>query len=63
MIQAMPHDAVGTLRVLRNPIKLDGQRLDGTPGHGLGADNEAIFGTELGLSETDLDALRSSGAI
>lgn len=51
MIQNMPHEAVGTLRTLRNPIKLAGERLDGKPGHGLGADNAEIIGAELGFAD------------
>lgn len=51
MIQNMPHPAVGTLRTLRNPVKFRGERLDGTPGHGLGADNDTILGAELGFGE------------
>lgn len=44
MLQALPHPANAGLRVLANPIKLDGQRL---PGHGcaaLGADNARLLG-------------------
>ncbi|MDJ0928261.1 MAG: CoA transferase [Gammaproteobacteria bacterium] len=62
MIQHMPHPHVGKLKVLRSPVKLAGRRLDGTPGHGLGADNEAIFGAELGFS-AQLDELRDKGVI
>ena len=62
MIQCLPHDAIGTLKVLSNPIKMHGERLPGTPGHGLGADNEAILGDELGLVD-ELDALREKGVI
>ena len=62
LIQNMPHEAVGTLRTLRNPIKLGGQRLDGKPGHGLGADNEEIFGDELGFT-SQLDELRDKDVI
>lgn len=62
MIQTMPHAVAGTLKVLSNPIKLDGQRLTGTPGHGLGADNDKILGEELGLKD-ELDSLRKNDVI
>lgn len=51
MIQDMPHRSAGTLRALRNPIKLAGHRMPGRPGHGLGADNASIYGDELGLGD------------
>lgn len=62
MIQHMPHPHVDTLKVLRSPVKLAGHRLDGQPGHGLGADNDAILGEELGFSD-QLDALRAKDVI
>lgn len=62
MIQHLPHPAIDPLKVLRNPIKLGGERLPGRPGHGLGADNESIFGDELGLAD-ELDSLREQGVI
>ncbi|MEO0997646.1 MAG: CoA transferase [Pseudomonadota bacterium] len=62
MVQQMPHPAAGELRVLRNPIRIDGEPNESTPGHGLGADNDAILGDELGLSER-LDELRERGVI
>ncbi len=62
MVQQMPHPAVGELRVLRNPIRIDGEPNEATPGRGLGADNEAILGDELGLGG-QLDELRERGVI
>ncbi len=62
LIQSMPHHHGAPLRTLRNPIKLGGQRLDATPGHGLGADNEAVLGEELGLADR-LRGLRARGVI
>jgi crotonobetainyl-CoA:carnitine CoA-transferase CaiB-like acyl-CoA transferase len=44
MIQEVPHPTAGTLRLLSNPIKIDGERTAGTPGSGLGADNRALLG-------------------
>lgn len=63
MIQTMPHRTGHELRTLRNPIKLDGERLDGEPGHGLGSDNESILGDELGVAERQLAELRAKGII
>ena len=62
MIQRLPHEAIDTLKVLSNPIKFAGERMPGSPGHGLGADNEAILGDELGLGD-ELDELRKQGVI
>ncbi len=62
MIQTMPHRTAGTFRALCNPIKLDAHRLAGEPGHGLGADNEALLGGELELEEP-LESLRDRGVV
>ncbi len=61
MIHDLEHRTFGHYRALSNPIKLDSQRLSAQCGNGLGADNEAILGGELGV--TDLDALRDAGVI
>lgn len=60
MIQSMPHPVAGKLRVLRNPIKLGGERLDGEPGHGLGSDNDAVLRDELDLGDELDDLVRNS---
>lgn len=52
----------GELRVLRNPIRFDQERLATSPGHGLGEDNEELIGKELGLAE-QLEGLRARGII
>ena len=62
MIQSMSHPHTGTLRILRSPVKLSGKRLDGSPGHGLGADNESILGDELGFKD-QLESLRDQKVI
>ena len=62
MIQDMPYRDQGTLRTLRNPIKLDGNRLRGAPGHGLGEDNASVYGDLLGLTES-LDTLKDDDVI
>ncbi|MEO1573476.1 MAG: CoA transferase [Pseudomonadota bacterium] len=62
MRQTMPHRVVGELTTLCNPIKLASQRLPGQACHGLGADNDAIYGNELDLAG-DLSALKDDGVI
>ena len=61
MKQSMEHHAIGTYQGLSNPIKFDNQRLTTRCGSGLGSDNEAILGEELGLE--DLESLKDSGII
>lgn len=61
MIQSLQHRSFGDYRALSNPIKLDNERLPATCGHGLGADNDAILGDELGVD--NLEALRNAGVI
>ena len=61
MIQTVPHRVVDEYRALSNPIKIDGERLLTRCGNGLGADNQAILGDELGRD--DLADLKASGAI
>ncbi len=63
MIQSMPDRHGGELRALRSPIKLAGQRIDGAPGHGLGADNQTVLGDELGVSAAELAELEAAGVI
>lgn len=52
----------GPLKVLANPIRVDGQRLPVRAAPKLGADTEALL-TDLGLSAGDIRALRSAGTI
>jgi crotonobetainyl-CoA:carnitine CoA-transferase CaiB-like acyl-CoA transferase len=44
MVSSVPHPVKGTLRVLANPIRLDGKRLSQAACSPLGADNEALLG-------------------
>ncbi len=44
MIGTVPHPVRGTLRVLANPIRIDGRRLEQRAGSAAGADNEALLG-------------------
>jgi len=40
MVAAVPHPAIGQLRVLANPIRIDGERLEQSACSALGADNK-----------------------
>ena len=62
MIQNMPHRTAGNFTALCNPIKIGQSRLPGKPGHGLGADNEAVLGAELGHSD-ELRRLEDDGIV
>jgi crotonobetainyl-CoA:carnitine CoA-transferase CaiB-like acyl-CoA transferase len=61
MLQQVEHPA-GTQSMLRNPIKLDGQRLDGRACPPVGHDGEALL-REVGYSVMEIEELRGSGAI
>ena len=61
MVQVVDHPA-GPQKLLRNPIKLDGRRLDGRACPPVGHDGEALL-REVGYSAAEIDALRAGGAI
>ena len=61
MMQTLEHREFGTYRGLSNPIKVDNQRLSTNCGAGLGADNAAILGGELGVD--NLEDLAARGII
>ncbi len=44
MIGSVPHPVKGTLRVLANPIRIDGRRLAQRAGSAAGADNDTLLG-------------------
>jgi crotonobetainyl-CoA:carnitine CoA-transferase CaiB-like acyl-CoA transferase len=44
MVSAVPHPVKGSLRVLANPIRVDGQRLEQATCSPLGADNDKLLG-------------------
>lgn len=62
MRATIPHKG-GELKVLRNPIRFDQERLGSHPGRGLGADNHALLGEELGLQNHQMDDLKARGII
>jgi crotonobetainyl-CoA:carnitine CoA-transferase CaiB-like acyl-CoA transferase len=43
MVASVPHPARADLRVLANPLKIDGQRLEQVAARDLGADTEAVL--------------------
>ncbi len=62
MVQSVPHPHDKTMQVLANPIKLNGKRLSGKPSGVMGHDTQDLL-TELGYTESQIEAMRSSGAI
>jgi crotonobetainyl-CoA:carnitine CoA-transferase CaiB-like acyl-CoA transferase len=62
MTDTVSHPDRADLRVLSNPIKLDGQRLPNRAGPLLGADSDTIL-TELGYDGEAIANLRQSGVI
>ncbi len=44
MVTAVPHPVKGDLRILANPLRIDGERLAQSACSPLGADNEALLG-------------------
>ena len=61
MMQTLEHREFGEYRGLSNPIKVNNQRLSTDCGAGLGADNAAILGEELGVE--NLEDLAARGVI
>ncbi|MDG2460758.1 MAG: CoA transferase [Luminiphilus sp.] len=61
MMQTLSHREFGEYRGLSNPIKIDNQRMTTHCGAGLGADNAAILGGELGVE--NLEDLSDRGII
>jgi crotonobetainyl-CoA:carnitine CoA-transferase CaiB-like acyl-CoA transferase len=51
MIREIAHPARGTLRVLANPLRIDGQRLSQRACPPMGADTEAVLGPKAGPAE------------
>jgi crotonobetainyl-CoA:carnitine CoA-transferase CaiB-like acyl-CoA transferase len=61
MIDEIAH-ASGPMRVLANPIQVDGERLPNRAAPALGADTAALL-AEVGVSEGEVAALRAAGTI
>lgn len=62
MIDTVAHPDRDELRVLANPIRLDGDRLPARAAPLLGSDTDAVLG-EAGLSDAERAALRERGVI
>lgn len=62
MLDQVAHPDRPGLRVLANPIRLDGERLPNRAAPLLGADTDAVL-AEAGLDEDEIARLRASGAI
>jgi crotonobetainyl-CoA:carnitine CoA-transferase CaiB-like acyl-CoA transferase len=61
-IQQIDHPERAGLRVLSNPIKLDGARALATPGPALGADTDDLL-REVGLRDDDIASLRARNVV
>jgi crotonobetainyl-CoA:carnitine CoA-transferase CaiB-like acyl-CoA transferase len=61
MVRHLPHPAQADLRVLANPIKLDGERLPSRIAPTLGEHTRDVL-RELGYDDDAIEALRASGA-
>jgi crotonobetainyl-CoA:carnitine CoA-transferase CaiB-like acyl-CoA transferase len=61
MLDSVDHPQ-GPLRVLANPIKIDGARLPNRAAPKLGSDTDALLG-EIGYSSTEIMQLRSEGTV
>jgi len=64
MLQEIDHPQYGRLILSHSPLTFSGQsRFPYRPSPALGADNAAIYGEELGLDATELDALRDRSIV
>jgi crotonobetainyl-CoA:carnitine CoA-transferase CaiB-like acyl-CoA transferase len=62
MIDTVAHPDREDLKVLANPIRLDGARLANRAAPLLGADTDTVLG-EVGLSTAEIAALRDQGVL
>ena len=62
MLDEVAHPDRPDLRVLNNPIRLDGERLPNRAGPLLGADTDAVL-HEAGYADDEIAGLRAAGAI
>jgi crotonobetainyl-CoA:carnitine CoA-transferase CaiB-like acyl-CoA transferase len=60
MVRHLPHPVQADLRVLANPIKLDGERLPSRIAPTLGEHTDAVL-RELGYDETAIAGMRAGG--
>lgn len=62
MIDRVSHPDRDELRVLANPIRIDGERLPNRAAPLLGADTDAVL-AEIGFGEAEVAALRAKGVV
>ena len=62
MIDRVDHPVEGPMRVLANPIRIDGERLPSRAAPALGADTEALLG-EIGMDAAEVARLRAAGVV
>jgi crotonobetainyl-CoA:carnitine CoA-transferase CaiB-like acyl-CoA transferase len=62
MLQRLAHPQKGELRVLRNPIRIDGHRLGGRVCPPLGSDTDSVL-RRLGFDDEDISRLEAAGAV
>jgi crotonobetainyl-CoA:carnitine CoA-transferase CaiB-like acyl-CoA transferase len=62
MLDEVAHPDRDALRVMNNPIRLDGERLPNRAGPLLGEDTDAVL-REAGYADAEIASLRSAGAI
>ena len=64
LLSEIVHPEYGSLVVARSALRFSDQPSPAhEPSHALGADNDAVFGGELGLSDDELARLRKAGVI
>jgi formyl-CoA transferase/CoA:oxalate CoA-transferase len=64
MVDTLEHPRAGTIRVVGTPIKLsDSSKTPRQPPPTLGQHTDAVLSRDLGLSQAEIDKLRSSGVI
>lgn len=62
MLQQVDHPESGPIRVLANPVKLNGRRLPASPAPVLGTDSDGLL-AELGFGASEIAGLRRSGVV
>ena len=62
MVQTVPHPAAPGLRMVANPVKLDGQRTPAKVCSALGADTDALL-LQAGFDAEEIAALRASRTV
>ena len=62
-IQTVEHPVVGTVELMRNPIRMSDSDVPLAPSPVLGADTVDVLGSDLGMSAEAIERLRSAGAI